>query len=90
MDLADRVAFGIGLGALVGAIQGFIIAYGGVPAFIVTLGGFLVWRGMIFRTGESRARRSPRSTRRSDCSAAVRTGRSVNGRAGCSERSAAA
>ena len=46
------LAFGIGLGALVGAIQGFIIAYGGVPAFIVTLGGFLVWRGMIFRTGD--------------------------------------
>jgi D-xylose transport system permease protein len=43
---------GIGMGALVGAIQGFIIAYGGVPAFIVTLGGFLVWRGMIFRTGD--------------------------------------
>ena len=46
------LAFGISLGALVGAIQGFIIAYGGVPAFIVTLGGFLVWRGMIFRTGD--------------------------------------
>jgi D-xylose transport system permease protein len=46
------LAFGIGLGALVGAVQGFIIAYGGVPAFIVTLGGFLVWRGMIFRTGD--------------------------------------
>ena len=30
------------------AFQGFIIAYGGVPAFIVTLGGFLVWRGLIF------------------------------------------
>jgi D-xylose transport system permease protein len=42
---------GITLGAAVGAVQGFIIAYGGVPAFIVTLGGFLVWRGMIFRTG---------------------------------------
>jgi D-xylose transport system permease protein len=25
-----------------------IIAYGRVPAFIVTLGGFLVWRGLIF------------------------------------------
>ena len=46
------LVFGISLGALVGAIQGFIIAYGGVPAFIVTLGGFLVWRGMIFRTGD--------------------------------------
>ena len=43
------LAIGIGLGALVGAIQGFVVAYGGVPAFIVTLGGFLVWRGLIFR-----------------------------------------
>jgi D-xylose transport system permease protein len=49
---AIALAVGISLGALVGAIQGFIIAYGGVPAFIVTLGGFLVWRGMIFRTGD--------------------------------------
>ena len=43
------LAIGIALGALVGAFQGFIVAYGGVPAFIVTLGGFLVWRGLIFR-----------------------------------------
>jgi D-xylose transport system permease protein len=43
---------GILLGAIVGALTGFIVAYGGVPAFIVTLGGFLVWRGMIFRTGD--------------------------------------
>ena len=32
-------------------LQGFIVAYVGVPAFIVTLGGFLVWRGVIFRMG---------------------------------------
>jgi D-xylose transport system permease protein len=36
------------LGAIVGGIQGVIVAYAGVPAFIVTLGGFLVWRGLIF------------------------------------------
>jgi len=42
---------GLILGAAMGAIQGFIVAYGGVPAFIVTLGGFLVFRGLIFRTG---------------------------------------
>jgi D-xylose transport system permease protein len=42
---------GLALGAVIGAIQGSIIAYVGVPAFIVTLGGFLAWRGMIFRTG---------------------------------------
>lgn len=39
------------LGALIGVIQGYIVAYVGVPAFIVTLSGFLAWRGLIFRTG---------------------------------------
>jgi D-xylose transport system permease protein len=42
---------GIALGALIGGLTGFIVAYGGVPSFIVTLGGFLVWRGAIFRIG---------------------------------------
>ena len=36
---------GILLGAAIGGLQGVIIAYLKVPAFIVTLGGFLVWRG---------------------------------------------
>ncbi len=36
---------GLSLGAIVGAFQGVIIAYAGVPSFIVTLGGLLVWRG---------------------------------------------
>jgi D-xylose transport system permease protein len=45
------LAFGIALGASAGALQGFLVAYVGVPAFIVTLGGFLVWRGLIFRIG---------------------------------------
>ena len=45
------LAVGIVLGALVGLAQGSLVAYVGVPAFIVTLGGFLVWRGLIFRTG---------------------------------------
>ena len=39
------LAAGIALGALIGALQGFVIAYLGVPSFIVTLGGLLVWRG---------------------------------------------
>jgi D-xylose transport system permease protein len=42
------VAVGVVLGGLIGGFQGVIVAYGGVPAFIVTLGGFLVWRGLIF------------------------------------------
>jgi D-xylose transport system permease protein len=42
------LAVGVVLGAIIGAFQGVIVAYAGVPAFIVTLGGFLVWRGLIF------------------------------------------
>jgi D-xylose transport system permease protein len=45
------IAVGLALGAVVGLIQGSLIAYVGVPAFIVTLGGYLAWRGLIFRTG---------------------------------------
>lgn len=36
---------GLAVGVAVGALHGFVIAYLGVPAFIVTLGGLLVWRG---------------------------------------------
>lgn len=39
------LAVGIALGAAIGALHGYVIAYLGVPAFIVTLGGLLVWRG---------------------------------------------
>ena len=46
------LAFGLLLGALVGTAQGFVVAYVGVPSFIVTLGGFLIWRGAIFRMGD--------------------------------------
>jgi len=37
---------GLLMGALIGALHGFLVAYVGVPAFIVTLGGLLVWRGV--------------------------------------------
>lgn len=39
------LAIGLTLGALIGAFQGFIIAYIRVPAFVVTLGGLLAFRG---------------------------------------------
>lgn len=39
------LAVGILTGAIIGGFQGFVIAFLGVPAFIVTLGGLLVWRG---------------------------------------------
>ena len=42
------LAIGVVLGALIGALQGFIIAYIGVPSFIVTLGGLLSIRGVVW------------------------------------------
>jgi D-xylose transport system permease protein len=44
------VALGIGLalGALIGSLQGFIVAYIKVPAFVVTLGGLLAFRGVVW------------------------------------------
>jgi D-xylose transport system permease protein len=42
------LVIGMGLGALIGALQGFIIAYVGVPSFIVTLGGLLTIRGIVW------------------------------------------
>jgi len=38
----------LAIGAFIGFFQGWIIAYRAVPAFIVTLGGMLVFRGMLF------------------------------------------
>ena len=45
---ALALALGIGIGAAIGAFQGFIIAYIGVPSFIVTLGGLLTIRGLVW------------------------------------------
>jgi D-xylose transport system permease protein len=42
------VLVGLVLGALIGALHGWLIAYRGIPSFIVTLGGLMVWRGMAF------------------------------------------
>jgi D-xylose transport system permease protein len=39
------LAAGLVLGLVLGALQGVLIAYLGIPSFIVTLGGLLVWRG---------------------------------------------
>jgi len=42
------LAIGLALGVLIGALQGFIIAYIGIPSFVVTLGGLLIFRGMVW------------------------------------------
>ena len=39
------VLMGLAIGAAIGAFQGSLVAYLGIPAFIVTLGGQLFWRG---------------------------------------------
>jgi D-xylose transport system permease protein len=44
--------FGVIIGAAIGAFQGAITAYVGVPSFIVTLGGLLVWRGLVFELNQ--------------------------------------
>src|SRR4051794_1565617 len=43
------LAVGMLLGAIAGGVQGFLVGYVKIPSFIVTLGGFLVFRGLIFR-----------------------------------------
>ncbi|MER5193063.1 multiple monosaccharide ABC transporter permease [Streptomyces sp. NPDC002755] len=43
------------VGAIAGSVQGFFIAYLGIPSFIVTLAGMLIFRGMteIFLEGQT-------------------------------------
>jgi D-xylose transport system permease protein len=45
---AIALGLGILMGAAIGGFQGFIIAYIGVPSFIVTLGGLLSIRGAVW------------------------------------------
>ena len=45
--LLPSLAVGIGVGIAIGAVQGTLTAYVNIPAFIVTLGGLLAWRGVI-------------------------------------------
>jgi D-xylose transport system permease protein len=40
--------------AAIGGFQGSIVAYVGVPSFVVTLGGFLIWQGVILNALEQR------------------------------------
>jgi D-xylose transport system permease protein len=42
------IAIGIGAGMVVGAFQGWWTAYRGLPAFLVTLAGYLMFRGAAF------------------------------------------
>src|SRR3989440_1374741 len=45
--LVGALGAAIVVGVIIGAVQGSLIAYANIPAFIVTLGGLLAWRGVI-------------------------------------------
>jgi D-xylose transport system permease protein len=45
--LLPSLASAIVVGLLIGAVQGSLVAYANIPAFIATLGGMLAWRGVI-------------------------------------------
>src|SRR5947208_8248832 len=47
--LVPSLASAIVVGLLIGAIQGTLVAYVNIPAFIVTLGGLEAWRGGILK-----------------------------------------
>ena len=40
------ILVGLLVGALIGAFQGYLVGYQAIPAFIVTLGGLLIWRNV--------------------------------------------
>ncbi|MBC7479012.1 MAG: sugar ABC transporter permease, partial [Pseudorhodobacter sp.] len=48
------VIVGLGLGVLIGTLNGVLIAYLGIPSFIVTLGGLMAWRGAAFLMANGR------------------------------------
>ncbi|WP_407542306.1 ABC transporter permease (plasmid) [Deinococcus radiomollis] len=48
MPLPLAVLFGLGLGAVLGAINGLLVAYGKVPALVATLGTLYVFRGVTY------------------------------------------
>jgi D-xylose transport system permease protein len=48
------IAAAIAICAAIGAAQGSIVAYVGVPSFVVTLAGFLIWQGVILRQLQAR------------------------------------
>lgn len=44
----------IGTGVVIGAVQGALVAYGGIPAFVVTLGGLLFLRNAAYQLNDGK------------------------------------
>jgi D-xylose transport system permease protein len=51
--IAPAILAAIAVGIIIGLLHGFLTAYLSIPAFIVTLGGLLAWRGAIKGITES-------------------------------------
>jgi len=48
------IAIALAICAAIGAAQGSLVAFVGVPSFVVTLAGFLIWQGVILRQLQER------------------------------------
>jgi D-xylose transport system permease protein len=46
------IAIAVGLCAFIGGVQGSVVALVGVPSFVVTLAGLLIWQGVILQVLE--------------------------------------
>ena len=44
------IAAALAIGAAVGVFNGYLVAFVGIPSFIVTLGGLTLWRGLAFES----------------------------------------
>lgn len=55
MNFIVTIIVCLGLGALIGAAQGYWVAYQKIPSFIVTLAGMLVFRGLTLALLEGRS-----------------------------------
>lgn len=47
LGLVPSILLAVGIGIVIGVFQGALTAYLSIPAFIVTLGGLLAWRGAV-------------------------------------------
>ncbi len=48
VDVYLALTVALGIGAAVGLFNGYLVAFVGIPSFIVTLGGLTLWRGLAF------------------------------------------
>lgn len=53
LGLVPALLVAVAVGVVIGIVNGTLVAYANIPAFIVTLGGLLAWRGAIKGIGNS-------------------------------------